>query len=105
MLERVHAASALTVPLQDGFDAGQSVPHVHVHLLLRKLADLDHEGGPDAVYEKLEGEEGDVGRALAMKERPRQPKVDEEKIPLRTMEEMMTEAEVLRVEMAKDDSE
>lgn len=33
MLERVYHASALTIPLQDGFDAGQSVPHVHVHLL------------------------------------------------------------------------
>lgn len=104
MLERVYKASALTIPLQDGFDAGQSVPHVHVHLLPRHPSDLDHEGGPDAIYDKLEGEEGDIGHFMSMRQRPRQPKVDEESIPLRTAEEMAAEADMLRAEMGKDES-
>ncbi|KAK3311820.1 HIT-like domain-containing protein [Apodospora peruviana] len=41
-LERVYSASGLTVPLQDGFGAGQSVPHVRIHLLPRHPADFDH---------------------------------------------------------------
>ena len=102
MLERVYKASALTIPLQDGFDAGQSVPHVHVHLLPRHPSDLDHEGGPDAIYDRLESDDGDIGKSLVMRDRPRQPKVDEEAIPLRTPEEMAAEADMLRAEMAKD---
>ena len=102
MLERIYQASALTIPLQDGFDAGQSVPHLHVHLLPRLPSDLDHEGGPDAIYDRLEGEDGDVGKFLAMRQRPRQPKVDEESIPLRTPSEMAAEADMFRAEMDKE---
>jgi len=104
MLERVYNASALTIPLQDGFDAGQSVPHLHVHLLPRQPSDLGHEGGPDAVYDRLEGDDGDIGKSLATRHRPRQPKVDEESIPLRTAEEMAAEADMLRAEMGKDET-
>ena len=62
MVERVYGASSLNIAIQDGVDAGQSVPHVHTHVIPRKGRDLDHRGGTDAVYELLDGEEGDIGR-------------------------------------------
>ena len=49
----------------------------------------------------MEGNDGDIGKFLVMRERPRQPKVDEESIPLRTPEEMAAESDMLRAEMAK----
>ena len=104
-LERVYSATGFTVPLQDGFDAGQSVPHVHIHLLPRHPADLDHEGGPDAIYDRLEGNDGDIAAQLfaaKIRKRPRQPKVDEDALLPRSDEEMAAEADVLRAEMAKD---
>ena len=62
MIERVYGASSLNIAIQDGVDAGQSVPHVHAHVIPRQRRDLDHLGGTDAVYEMLDGEEGNVGR-------------------------------------------
>lgn len=105
MLERVHRASALSIPLQDGVDAGQSVPHLHVHLLPRQPSDLGHEVHPIAIYDQLDGDDGDIGRFLTIRKRPGLPKIDEESIPLRTPEEMAAEAEMLREEMAKEDRE
>ena len=62
MIERVYGASSLNIAIQDGVDAGQSVPHVHAHVIPRQRSDLDHLGGTDAIYDKMDGEEGDVGR-------------------------------------------
>lgn len=62
MIERVHGASSLNIAIQDGTEAGQSVAHVHAHVIPRKKRDLDHRGGTDAIYEMLDGEEGDVGQ-------------------------------------------
>ncbi|KAI9709864.1 MAG: hypothetical protein M1812_007572 [Candelaria pacifica] len=106
MVERVFNASALNIAIQDGADAGQSVPHIHTHIIPRKAADLDERGGGDAIYTLLEGGEGDVGRHLLerhVKERPKFPTVekDEERRP-RSEEEMRKEAEWLAREMEKD---
>lgn len=35
-LEKHYLADALNIAIQDGKEAGQSVPHVHVHILPRK---------------------------------------------------------------------
>ena len=43
--------SAFNVAVQDGVSAGQSVPHVHVHILPRSDGDLERN---DEVYDKLE---------------------------------------------------
>jgi bis(5'-adenosyl)-triphosphatase len=101
MVERVFEASALNIALQDGIDAGQSVPHVHTHIIPRKNQDLESKGGNDAIYGMLEGEEGDVGKHLKERdgERPKFPKVDEASREPRTQEEMNAEADFFRKEM------
>jgi len=115
-LERVYDAPALTIPLQDGIEAGQTVPHLHVHILPRARLPAG-EGdekeqlgakGLDEIYEKLEGEEGDFGAFLALREARRRGrgKLPElEGIPLRSMEDMLKEADMLRREVAKDEGE
>ncbi|MCJ1331965.1 hypothetical protein MMC10_008657 [Thelotrema lepadinum] len=111
MVERVYQASALNIAMQDGLDAGQSVPHVHMHIIPRKAQDLED----DAIYGMLEGEEGDVGGHLEESareargegkglrgERPKMPKVDEESRKPRSEEVMREEAEGLRSEMERE---
>ncbi|OJJ32302.1 hypothetical protein ASPWEDRAFT_118288 [Aspergillus wentii DTO 134E9] len=117
MVERVYGASSLNIAVQDGVDAGQSVAHVHTHIIPRKKADLDYRGGTDAVYEMLDGEEGDLGKfheshcADLAEERPEQngdgrrtrfPAVDNEERKPRSLEEMEAEAEMLAKEMEKE---
>lgn len=36
-VEEVHGADASEVGVQDGRDAGQTVPHVHVHIIPRRV--------------------------------------------------------------------
>ena len=50
ILEKVHSSTALTLAVQDGRDAGQTVEHVHVHLIPRKKGDFDKN---DDVYERV----------------------------------------------------
>lgn len=113
-LERVYAASALNVAVQDGVEAGQSVPHVHVHIIPRHKGDYDHRGGGDQIYDAMDGEEGDVGRAFLEMQRQRRQRVDHrrefsggpdsDRKP-RSEDEMKREAEDLRLEMEKDRGE
>ncbi|KAF3480575.1 HIT domain-containing protein [Arthroderma uncinatum] len=110
MVERVYQASSLNVAIQDGVDAGQSVPHVHAHIIPRKKADLDHKGGSDAIYGMMDGEDGDIGRFLAERKiameskrsRSGFPAVDNESREPRSDEEMRKEAEMLAEEMEKE---
>lgn len=101
MVERVYKASSLNVAMQDGADAGQSVPHVHTHIIPRKAADMDDRGGTDAIYKLLEGEEGDIGRHLRERDqgRPKFPVVEESQRKPRSEEEMAEEAKTLADEM------
>ena len=101
VVERVYNASSLNVAIQDGPDAGQSVPHLHTHLIPRQKADLDGKGGSDAIYGMLEGEEGDVGMHLLEKSgrRPKFPAVDDAQRKPRSDEEMAEEAGRLAQEM------
>ncbi|KAA8650674.1 HIT family protein [Aspergillus tanneri] len=116
MIERVYGASSLNIAVQDGVDAGQSVPHVHAHIIPRKKTDLDHLGGTDAVYDLLDGVEGDLGRVYkeregrelenggghAQRERSRFPAVDNEERRPRSMQEMEEEARMLEREIEKE---
>ncbi|KAG6003065.1 hypothetical protein E4U21_002418 [Claviceps maximensis] len=55
-------SGSFTVAVQDGPESGQTVPHVHVHVIPRKAKDVGE--NPDAIYTKMAGEEGNVGGAL-----------------------------------------
>ncbi|CAL1285298.1 unnamed protein product [Larinioides sclopetarius] len=50
-IEEAYDASSSSVAIQDGPEAGQTVPHVHVHILPRKLGDVKTN---DDIYDKLE---------------------------------------------------
>ncbi|MCJ1483140.1 hypothetical protein MMC06_003306 [Schaereria dolodes] len=101
MIERVYKASGLNIAIQDGIDAGQSVPHVHTHIIPRKSQDMDARGGNDAIYDLLEGEEGNIEQQLKSRdgERPKFPKVDDNARRPRSKEDMNEEAEMLAREM------
>jgi len=104
-IERVFGASSLNIAIQDGKDAGQSVPHVHAHIIPRKQHDLPE---PDAIYAMMESEDGDLERQFTKRDngdvkRARFPAVDaDEHRKPRSDEDMANEAEWLADEMAKD---
>ncbi len=104
VVERVYRASGLNIAMQDGADAGQSVPHVHTHIVPRQMADLDARGGSAAFYGMLEGEEGNVGRHQyeMWEQRPKFPAVDDSERVARSEVEMMEEAKMLAAEMEED---
>lgn len=113
MIERVYGAAAMNIAMQDGEASGQSVPHVHFHIIPRNFGDFDDRGGGDAIYQVLEetGGDADVGQGLrdrdgnateASKRNFGGP--DAEREP-RGDEEMDREAEMLRKEMEGEEDE
>lgn len=90
---------SFNIAIQDGEAAGQSVKHVHVHIIPRTEVD----GKGDRIYDELAGEEANVGGLLWDKElgqRPvpkgRFPKIEDKKRMPRTQDEMREEAECFR---------
>lgn len=83
VLEGHYGAEAITMSVQDGPAAGQTVPHVHVHVLPRRSGDFEPN---DRVYDELDEAEDEVARSLNL---------DEDRRP-RTPEEMAREAGELR---------
>ncbi|KAJ1331627.1 bis(5'-adenosyl)-triphosphatase [Microdochium nivale] len=57
---------SFNIAIQDGADAGQTVPHVHVHVIPRIPGHTAKDGSTigDAIYEDMAGEKGNVGGAL-----------------------------------------
>jgi len=70
ILQTAYQAQSLTICIQDGPEAGQTVPHVHVHVMPRKKGDFEQN---DEIYRAIEA--------------PRNP---------RTPEAMALEAAILR---------
>lgn len=105
-LKRLYKAQAFNIAVQDGEAAGQSVPHVHCHVIPRAKGDG---GEGDKVHEWLEGEEGDVGAHMREAEGKGgsgkgEWVKDEDRKP-RSREEMEAEARWLREEMERDERE
>ncbi|KAJ1688273.1 hypothetical protein LUZ63_019663 [Rhynchospora breviuscula] len=82
-LEKYHDATSLTLNIQDGPEAGQSVPHVHIHVLPRKLGDFERN---DDIYDALDVKDKELKEKLDL---------DKERKD-RTFEEMTHEADIYR---------
>ncbi|KAI1394196.1 HIT-like protein [Hypoxylon trugodes] len=105
-------AGSFNIAIQDGAEAGQTVSHVHVHVIPRIRGETAKEAsGPgDQIYEKMAAEEGNVGGALWDREvkklqqqlgnRPEPggsfPSIEDSERHPRTAEEMEAEARMFR---------
>uniref|UniRef100_A0A2C9WI72 HIT domain-containing protein n=1 Tax=Manihot esculenta TaxID=3983 RepID=A0A2C9WI72_MANES len=82
-LEGYHQATSLTFTIQDGPQAGQTVPHVHIHILPRKSGDFENN---DEIYDAIDVKEKELKQKLDL---------DKERKD-RSIEEMAQEAEAYR---------
>ncbi|OLN87875.1 Bis(5'-nucleosyl)-tetraphosphatase [asymmetrical] protein-like protein [Colletotrichum chlorophyti] len=94
-------AGSFNIAVQDGADAGQTVSHVHVHIIPRIPGETgkDRAGPRDEIYEQMASEEGNVGGALwdaALGRRPEPDgkfaRIEDAMRKARRMEEMVEEA-------------
>ncbi|KAG5219515.1 bis(5'-adenosyl)-triphosphatase [Salix suchowensis] len=83
-LERFHSATSLTFAIQDGPQAGQTVPHVHIHIIPRKGGDFENN---DEIYDAIDEKEKELKQTLDL---------DKERSD-RSMEEMAQEADKYRL--------
>ena len=51
-IETIHGTNSSTIAIQDGIDAGQSIEHLHVHIIPRKSTDFG--GKIDEIYVRLQ---------------------------------------------------
>ncbi|KUJ16821.1 HIT-like protein [Mollisia scopiformis] len=91
---------SFNVALQDGPEAGQTVAHVHCHIIPRSK---DTSGEGDGIYDRLQGEEGNVGGGLWDTKRPipigKFPKIEDADRKPRDPEVMNREAAFFREQM------
>ncbi|TFK41950.1 diadenosine 5',5'''-P1,P4-tetraphosphate asymmetrical hydrolase [Crucibulum laeve] len=97
VLERAYGAEGLTIACQDGKAAGQTVPHVHFHLLPRKFKGDRFAGNNDEIYPALDRAEGSLQSEATQTQTTEPLKVDADEFRLpRSMEEMEKEAKWLK---------
>lgn len=82
------SAQSLTLAIQDGPQAGQTVPHVHVHILPRRPGDFQRN---DEVYDAID----EASQDAAASHTGEKLDLDKER-KVRTPEEMAAEAAQLR---------
>lgn len=100
-IQKIYCSDAINLGIQDGIAAGQSVPHVHCHIIPRYMND----GWGDGIYTALESNEGMLKKDFMMKEgwwkdvcQSMNIQNDEDRKP-RTMQVMENEAQWLNKEM------
>jgi len=101
VIEKEYGADSLTVACQDGKAAGQSVPHVHFHILPRKLKGDYFSERMDDIYPVLERSEASLSQHFmdtkGVDGRFQPLKVDaDDNRPPRSLPEMEKEADWLR---------
>lgn len=94
VVEGVAHGDALNIAVQDGALAGQSVPHVHCHIIPRCRNDLP----ADEIYNRLESQDADVELQFQRQKQTRTkfpaPDGDDQRQP-RSREDMEQEARQL----------
>ncbi|KAI5803497.1 HIT-like domain-containing protein [Peziza echinospora] len=106
VFEGVYKAHGFNVAIQDGLAAGQSVPHVHAHIIPRRFQDLPDS---DDIYSLIESDAGDLALGFQERDTPPKPrKTERAKFPTplpdalrlpRSEQVMREEAEMLAKEM------
>ena len=81
VLEKKYEAKSMTFAIQDGKYAGQTIDHVHIHVIPRYPKDFEKN---DEIYVELEKEASQYAQPIGI--------VDDEQRKPRTMEQMMEEA-------------
>ncbi|CAO3661518.1 unnamed protein product [Umbelopsis vinacea] len=84
VIEKEYDGSSLTLAMQDGPQAGQTVPHVHIHIIPRRKGDWANN---DDVYDELDGKKAATAGIK---------RVDNEERKARSIDDMREEAEKLR---------
>ncbi|KAH8167243.1 hypothetical protein CIB48_g1000 [Xylaria polymorpha] len=102
-------AGAFNIAIQDGAESGQTVPHVHVHVIprIRDSTAKDSQTEGDAIYELMSAEAGNVGGGLwdrVVSSRPQPggafPQIEDPDRLARSMVEMEAEADAYRDALA-----
>jgi bis(5'-adenosyl)-triphosphatase len=87
---------SFNITIQDGKWAGQTVPHLHCHIIPRTKDSTEG----DEIYTRLQSEEGNVGGGLFDQNRPVQegkfPKIEDADRRPRSTEDMNEEAALFR---------
>ena len=109
--ESASPGGSFNIAVQDGPEAGQTVAHVHVHVIprVRGLSSKPEDTAGDELYEQMAREEGNVGGALWDRQRQQESsdgvrpvaggafdRIEDSQRQARSMEEMVAEAEVFR---------
>lgn len=94
LLKRLYKTTSVNIGISDGVLAGQTVPHVHAHVIPRQFkGDYDD----DALFGDMEKNDAASDAARKVQEF-----VTDGPRPARTDEDMATEATWLRTEMDRD---
>ncbi|KAK9378906.1 HIT-like domain-containing protein [Kockiozyma suomiensis] len=105
VIEEVYHGQSLNIAIQDGALAGQSVPHVHCHIIPRKLSDLPD---VDDIYKLMSSPDADLELSFAQLKKFSKssgasdgPDLPDDLRQPRGMDEMEAEAIMLRGRMER----
>ncbi|KAJ3035710.1 hypothetical protein HDV00_003471 [Rhizophlyctis rosea] len=92
VIEKEYGGESLTITIQDGPASGQTVPHVHVHVIPRKGGDW---ADNDDIYPEIDQKEKELAKELQSQHEAHKGVDNEERKP-RTQDDMAAESAKLR---------